>query len=338
MDSFSLLDIMRSSLVFGAAVYIIYAFDGMMFLNHNRRLYREDKYRISLSVVSSFFALLIFVFTFSEGSLYNSHLFLPSTFLVGSVAIFLYSNLLRRYLMWSKYVVPLIAVSSLVTFVIAGFLIVHFLITESPMGWEFTQDKTISNTFVLASFGPYTYKPLFAGGILTAIASLTSIIVLVSLTAAILTKRNNDKYIIAGILFTFTAMIAEIAIPLLIPEYIFTVYFAANIPEIIRVSFLSRQAMIAEMVSKEKETILAFSGTIRHELNTPLAKLGSYIALTQKTGDTNSLKKCDDVLESVSNILIKLDSFAASRLSKEDYRAPGEVGEKTSEIYSLKDD
>lgn len=329
------IEIIKFALGAAAVVYIVYGLEGMILFKKDQESRDEDIVRIILSFSLAAYSLIILIYTIMPFSQMLNKLFLPTAFLWATFNTFLYVKFLRDYILWARYIIPFIKVCSAIALFLSAYVIIITVTSGESPGWQFIEDQTISNRFHLATFGHYRYEPKVIGLAISVVGLFISTCAFVGLVSAIFQGLNKDRFLIFGIFFSLIAMIGEIVVPLLLPAYMFPIYFATNLPEIIRISFLSRRKLMVAAINKERETLALVSGTMRHELNTPLAILRHSIELSRRKNDFQKLDLCDAAIDDISKIILKIDNLSKSQIQTESYRSNINSSSSVAKIYSI---
>ena len=270
-EIYPMLDTFRALLVAVATAYLIYAIEGFVLLDRKSKSDSRGVLRIGLAISMFCFSMIQFLFTFSFGSIDRNQIIIPVFYIIGAFNFYTYCKLLTNFMLGARWIIPLVSIATAFTLILSIISIIYSTIYGESIGWQFYKDESISNSLVLATFGPYTYKPVGLGLIITSIAIVISLVSFAGMIGGIIKGLNRDVFIIFGVLFSLTAMVLEVTVPLISYDHIFLMYFASNLPELMRVGYLARRKLMEQALKKERDTVISLTATLNHELNTPLS-------------------------------------------------------------------
>ena len=318
LEFYPILYFSRALLVAGLTVYFIFMLDSIFLLDNNSQRQRSDRWRIGLAATMCAYSSVQFALTFNHGSLVANHIFVPVIYLIGSLGILAYAHLFKRFMWGAKILIPGISFFSALNIVCALLTLIYAALYGEGLGWDAVRDDTITNSLVLASLGPYQFQPVSIGLVVVACALIATVMSLVGFIGGMITGLNSDPYIRFGVIFSLCATLFEVLMPILAPAYMFTIYFASNLPELARSSYLARRKLVLDSSNREREILLALSSSMNHKLQKPLDLIQKTIVLAIVREDLTGLKELQKQVFEMADLIKNYDKVALSELERQE--------------------
>ena len=177
-----------------------------------------------------------------------------------------------------KIVLKLVTVLASIICSLAMIAIISYLFFGIKIGFKYTPVDFITSPIWLGLLGENLLEPLAIYSIIAPLSLLAHTIVMFSMFIGIIKGSTRDKWIIIGASMTTLSVYYEVFTSIFAPNYVLLLYFASNLPELIRTTIIARKKIATDLIKKDQqiktdriETINSMIVTYNHEIRNPLA-------------------------------------------------------------------